>query len=109
MLSLGCQNLQIQIFKDALKAINPKLNRPVLVYEQQMMGTVDEMLTKIIKESFDAIRRANETERKPAPLSALKIGLECGGSDGFSGISANPLLGRVSDLLSVLKGTAVLS
>ncbi|MBG7610831.1 UxaA family hydrolase, partial [Polaribacter sp. BAL334] len=73
------------------------------------MGTVDEMLTAIIKDSFEAIKEANKIVRKPAPLSALKVGLECGGSDGFSGISANPTLGYTSDLLVALGGTAILS
>tara|TARA_R110002049_G_scaffold263116_1_gene439249 strand:- start:3315 stop:4922 length:1608 start_codon:yes stop_codon:yes gene_type:complete len=109
VLSLGCQNLQISILKDALNAINPNLNKPVLIYEQQKMGTVDEMLSTIIKESFEAIKKANNIERKPAPLSKLKVGLECGGSDGFSGISANPTLGAVSDMLAALKGTAILA
>ena len=109
VLSLGCQNLQINIFKDALKAINPDLKKPVLIFEQQQMGTVDNMLSVIIKDSFEAIKKANNMERKPAPLSKLKVGLECGGSDGFSGISANPTLGAVSDLLVALKGTAVLA
>ncbi|MDD7885254.1 UxaA family hydrolase [Flavivirga sp. 57AJ16] len=109
VLSLGCQNLQIDIFKEALKTINPKLKKPVLIYEQQQIGTVDEMLNIIIKESYEGIKTANNIERKPAPLSKLKIGLECGGSDGFSGISANPTLGHVSDLIVALKGTAVLA
>ncbi len=109
VLSLGCQNLQINIFKDALKEINPNINKPVLIYEQQQMGTVDEMLTAIVKDSFKAIKVANKEERKPAPLSKLRVGLECGGSDGFSGISANPTLGAVSDLLVALKGTAILA
>ena len=109
VLSLGCQNLQIEIFNKALKAINPNLNKPVLMYEQQKMGTVDEMLSSIIKDSFEAIKKANQLERQPAPLSKLKVGLECGGSDGFSGISANPTLGAVSDMLSALNGSAVLA
>ena len=109
VLSLGCQNLQISILKDALNAINPNLNKPVLIYEQQKMGTVDEMLSTIIRESFEAIKKANNIERKPAPLSKLKVGLECGGSDGFSGISANPTLGAVSDMLAALKATAILA
>ncbi len=109
VLSLGCQNLQIQIFKDALQTINPNNSKPVLIYEQQKMGTVDHMLSTIIKESFKAIKEANNIERKPAPLSKLKVGLECGGSDGFSGISANPTLGNTSDLLVALGGTAILS
>jgi altronate hydrolase len=109
VLSLGCQNLQINILKDALNAINPNSKKPVLIYEQQKMGTVDEMLSTIIKESFEAIKKANNIERKPAPLSKLRVGLECGGSDGFSGISANPTLGAVSDILAALNGTAILA
>lgn len=109
VLSLGCQNLQISIFKDALKRINPNLKKPVLIFEQQKMGTIDEMLNTIIKESFKGIKEANKIQRTPAPLSKLSIGLECGGSDGFSGISANPTLGHTSDLIVALKGTAVLA
>jgi len=109
VLSLGCQNLQIQIFNDALKKMNPNNTKPILIYEQQKMGTIEYMLNTIIKESFEAIKKANKIKRKPAPLSELNIGLECGGSDGFSGISANPTLGHTSDLLVALGGTAILS
>lgn len=109
VLSLGCQNLQIDIFKNALNVINPDLKKPVLIFEQQQMGTVEEMLSAIVKDSFEAIKKANNTKREPAPLSKLKVGLECGGSDGFSGISANPTLGVVSDMLAALNGTAILS
>lgn len=109
VLSLGCQNLQIDIFNKALQNINPDLNKPVLIYEQQKLETVDQMLHLVIKETFKEIKKANNIKRKPAPLSELKIGLECGGSDGFSGISANPLLGQISDTLVALGGTAVLS
>ncbi|MFM1877270.1 MAG: hypothetical protein RLZZ241_136 [Bacteroidota bacterium] len=109
VLSLGCQNLQISTFKAALSAINPAASKPVLIYEQQQMGTVDQMLSVIIKESYEAIKQANKCIRTPAPLSKLKIGLECGGSDGFSGISANPTLGAVSDLIVALNGSTVLA
>jgi len=109
VLSLGCQNLQIDIFQNALDAINPDLDKPVLIYEQQQEGTIDEMLNKIIRDSFDGIKKANEIQRQPAPLSKLKLGLECGGSDGFSGISANPSLGYASDLLAALGGSPILS
>lgn len=109
VLSLGCQNLQIDLLKNAIASINPNLDKPVLIFEQQQMGTIDQMLSTVIKESFTAIKKANAIERKPAPLSKLKIGLECGGSDGFSGISANPTLGMVSDMIVALNGTAVLA
>ncbi|WP_442846395.1 UxaA family hydrolase [Leeuwenhoekiella sp. H156] len=109
VLSLGCQNLQIDIFRKALSEKNPDMKKPVLIYEQQQEGTVEHMLAKIIKESFEGIKKANQIERKPAPLSKLKMGLECGGSDGFSGISANPALGYASDLLAALGGSPILS
>lgn len=109
VLSLGCQNLQINLFKDALNAIDSNLNKPVLIYEQQQMGTVDEMLNTIIKDSFEGIKAANSIERKPASISKLKMGLECGGSDGFSGISANPALGYASDILAAVGGSPILS
>lgn len=109
VLSLGCQNLQIDIFQNALKRINPDIQKPVHVYEQQKMGTVDDMMDAIIKDSFAGIKEANKIPRQPAPLSKIKLGLECGGSDGFSGISANPALGYASDLLSALGGSPILS
>jgi len=109
VLSLGCQNLQIDIFKNVLKEINPDFNKEILIYEQQQMGTVDNMLRTIIKDSYAAILKANAIERKPAPLSKLVVGLECGGSDGFSGISANPALGVVSDIFVALGGKTILA
>ncbi|RXM42283.1 UxaA family hydrolase [Flavobacterium sp. YO64] len=109
VLSLGCQNLQIQIFKDALDAINPNSKKPVLIYDQQSIGTIETMLSSVVKDTFEAIKKANEIKREPAPLSKLRIGLECGGSDGFSGISANPTLGVLSDHLVALGGTTILS
>lgn len=109
VLSLGCQNLQIDLLKNALNTIDPNLEKPVLIYEQQQMGTVDEMLNTIIKDSFAGIKAANTIKRKPASISKLKMGLECGGSDGFSGISANPALGYASDILAAVGGSPILS
>jgi len=109
VLSLGCQNLQISIFKEAMDAINPGSKKPVLIYDQQAIGTIEAMMSSVVKDTFAAIKEANQLVRRPAPLSKLKIGLECGGSDGFSGISANPTLGVTSDLLTALGGTTILS
>ncbi|MFV5693369.1 UxaA family hydrolase [Flavobacterium sp. LT1R49] len=109
VLSLGCQNLQISIFQDAMKAINPNSDKPVLIYDQQQIGTIEDMLNTVVKDSFAAIKEANKIKRTPTPLSKLRIGLECGGSDGFSGISANPTLGVLSDNLVALGGTTILS
>jgi altronate hydrolase len=77
--------------------------------EQQKEGTETKLLTSAIQKTFLALTEADQIARKPAPLSKLTVGLECGGSDGFSGISANPVLGHVSDLLAALGGKTILS
>lgn len=109
VLSLGCQNLQVQLFMDALNDLAPNNKKPIVVYEQQKSGTIDKMLTGVIKDSYEGIKKANETERKPASITKLNIGLECGGSDGFSGISANPVLGEVSDIMAAIGGITMLA
>ncbi|MCW3463413.1 UxaA family hydrolase [Chitinophaga nivalis] len=109
ILSLGCQHAQVSILQTALKKLNPAFNKPVLVYEQQKSPSEFDMLSAAIKDTFLALVEANKQERQPSPLSKLVIGLECGGSDGFSGISANPAVGHTSDLLVALGGTSILS
>ncbi len=109
VLSLGCQHAQVSILQAALKKLNPDFNKPVLVYEQQTSESEFKMLSTAIRETFLAMAEANKTGRRPAPLSKIVIGLECGGSDGFSGISANPAIGHTSDLLVALGGTTILS
>lgn len=109
VLSLGCQNLEISVFKEALSDLQKGNEKPVLIFDQQTEGTVDAFLSKIISKSFEEIQKANEIKRTPSPLSKLTIGLECGGSDGFSGITANPTLGQVSDILSALGGKTILA
>ncbi len=109
VLSLGCQNLQVQIFMEALHALAPGNKKPIVVYEQQKSGTIDEMLTGVIRDSYEGIKQANNVERKPAPITKLNVGLECGGSDGFSGISANPVLGEVSDIMAAVGGITMLA
>jgi len=109
VLSLGCQHLEIEIFKAAISKLQPNSQKPVLIFDQQKEGKMDAFLSKIIKNSFEEIKKANNIQRKPAPLSKLNIGLECGGSDGFSGITANPTMGEVSDLISALGGKAILA
>ncbi len=109
ILSLGCQNAQIDILNDKIRKLNPDFKKPLIILEQQREGTEQDMLVKAIQQTFMALIEADTLERKPAPLSKLKIGLECGGSDGFSGISANPAVGHVSDLIAALGGSSILS
>ena len=109
VLSLGCQNAQAGMLLDELRARDPEMNKPVLVFDQQKSGRESALMTRALDETFDALVKANQIARTPAPLSALTVGLKCGGSDGFSGISANPVLGYLSDLLGELGGKTLLS
>jgi len=109
VLSLGCQKTQFTDLTQEIKKRNPGFDKPVLFFEQQAYGTEFEMLSSAIKETFLALTEANKAERKPAPLSKLQIGLKCGGSDGFSGISANPVLGHLSDTVVALGGRTYLA
>lgn len=72
----------------------------------QEVGDEIETGVALLKEIYDA---AKQDHREDIPLSELKIGLKCGGSDGFSGITANPLLGRLSDFIVAQGGTTVLT
>ena len=109
VLSLGCQNAEISMLMDELKARDPQMTKPVLVYDQQRSGRETALMTGALDATFSALVDANRVTRAPAPLSALTVGLKCGGSDGFSGISANPALGYLSDLLGELGGKTLLS
>jgi altronate hydrolase len=107
--SLGCQNAQVDYLKEKLYRLNPNFDKPLVILEQQKEGTEQELLTQAIQKTFLGLIEVNKQKREPAPLSKLVVGLECGGSDGFSGISANPSIGHTSDLVVALGGTTILS
>ena len=109
VLSLGCQNAQLAILQKEIRKRDPNFSKPYFEFEQQKTGTEDEMIRQAIQSIFKGLGKADQIERKPAPLSKLSIGVECGGSDGFSGISANPAVGHVSDLIVALGGSVILS
>jgi altronate hydrolase len=109
VLSLGCQNAQTGLLMDELQARDPELRKPVLVFDQQKSGHESAMMTAALEATVAALAEANRIERGPSPLSSLTVGLKCGGSDGFSGISANPAVGYVSDLLVGVGGATLLS
>ncbi|MBG31417.1 MAG: altronate hydrolase [Opitutae bacterium] len=109
ILSLGCQHAQVSILEKEIAKRNPLFDKPLLVYEQHKHESERAMLENAIRDTFLQLRKANELQREPAPLSKLTIGMECGASDGFSGISSNPVLGRVADLIVALGGKVILS
>ncbi len=109
ILSLGCQNSQVSILRDEIARRDPHFRKPLLVFEQQQSGSEFAMLSEAVQATFLGVAEADRNTRARASLSQLCIGLKCGGSDGFSGISANPAVGHVSDLVVALGGRTILS
>jgi altronate hydrolase len=109
VLSLGCQNAQVDILMEEIRKRSSHFDKPLYVLDQQRIGTESDVLEMAIRQTFAGLIQANQDLRKPAPLSKLCIGLECGGSDGFSGISANPAIGYTSDLLVALGASVILA
>jgi altronate hydrolase len=109
VLSLGCQSLQVQDFVNDLKARNPHFDKPLYIFQHQQSQSEEQLITVAIQQTFAGLIELNKMERRPAPLSQLSLGVKCGGSDGFSGISANPAVGYCSDLLVALKGKILLA
>ncbi len=109
VLSLGCQSAQIPILRQEIKKRNPDFNKPLVILEQQQSGSEFSMLSDAIRKTFVGLVEANKATRAPADLSHLCVGLKCGGSDGFSGISANPSIGHTADLLAAIGARTILS
>lgn len=109
VLSLGCQHAQVEILQEQINRRNPNLGKPVVIFEQQKSGSEYSMLSSAISTTFEGLVEANKAHREPAELKHLCVGLKCGGSDGFSGLSANPAIGHTSDLLAALKARTILS
>ncbi len=109
VLSLGCQNAEVITLQQEIQKRDPDFNKPLYVLEQQSSTSERDFISEAIKQTFVGLTEANRLERQPAPLSKLVVGLECGGSDGFSGISANPAVGHAADLLVALGGSVILS
>lgn len=103
VVGLGCENNQIESFKTAIGEYDPR--RVKFLKSQEAEDELEEGL-ELIGELADY---AATFRREPVPVSKLKLGLKCGGSDGLSGITANPLVGSVSDRLIAAGGTAILT
>lgn len=109
VLSLGCQNLQLADLEKDIKTRNPHFRKPLFIFEQQQSKSEPTLLAEAIQATFKGLVEANKIERSPAPLSKLCLGVKCGGSDGFSGISANPAVGYCADLVVALGGQVLLA
>ena len=109
ILSLGCQNLQLHELTGEIKKRNQDFSKPLLVFEQQQYGNEERMIADAIRKTFEGLVELNRLERRPASLDQLCIGVKCGGSDGFSGISANPAVGHCADMVVALGGKVLLA
>lgn len=102
VLGLGCENNNINVFKEYLDLDDDRI---VFLNTQDSDDEIDDGY-----ELIDAlINKAAQCKRQSVPLSRLRIGLKCGGSDGLSGITANPLIGRLSDVVVGAGGTSVMT
>jgi len=109
VLSLGCQHLQVADFKRDLLALDPDFDKPLLIFEQQKTQSEEQLIQDAIRNTFEGLMFINQHEREAAPLNKLCVGVKCGGSDGFSGISANPAVGYCADLLVALGAKVLLA
>ena len=104
VVSLGCENNQLQAFRELVGPVDE--SRVKFMECQKVEGDEVEYGLSLLEEIAEA---AADDKRVEIPVSELKVGLKCGGSDGFSGITANPLLGRFSDWIVSQGGTTVLT
>ncbi len=109
IMNLGCEHLQADSLKKDIMDRNSNFDKPILTFSQQKGGTEEAIVSEAIKQTFIQLIEANKIERKPASIMHLNLGVKCGGSDGFSGISANPALGYAADLLVACGGTVLLA
>lgn len=98
VLGLGCENLQLDQLIKSIPDLDPKRLR---FFNSQLVSDEIEEGLKAIEELFNEMK---DDKREEVPISELTIGVKCGGSDGFSGITANPLVGRITDVLTNYNG-----
>lgn len=103
MLGLGCENNRLSVIKDNLSCYDPDRIRFLVAQD------VEDEIEEGVRLCGELINRMHSDRRSAQPISKLRIGLKCGGSDGLSGITANPLTGMFSDWLIRHGGTTVLT
>ena len=104
VVALGCENNQLGAFRELVGEVDE--TRVKFMESQKIHGDEVEFGLGLLREIAEV---AKNDVREDIPVSELKVGLKCGGSDGFSGITANPLLGRFSDWIVAQGGTTVLT
>ncbi len=109
VISLGCQKAELSTLKKEIKLRDPDGFKPVLYFDRQAWRGPQDMLEAIMQKTIVGMQEANKAVRESVSISELVVGVECGGSDGFSGISANPVIGKTIDHIVAAGGSAILS
>ncbi len=109
VISLGCQNAEISLLKEEVAKRTAKLDKPLFFFDRQTWDGPGDMTEAMISQTLLGLQEADKTSRSLVPLSRLTVGVECGGSDGFSGISANPVIGRTVDHFVAAGASAILA
>ncbi len=108
-IGLGCEKTNLTAVEKYLQKEHRDLGKPVVRFGIQETGGTQAVIDRGLKEVAAMLPVANEARRSAASLRELVLGVKCGGSDGFSGLSANPALGRAADLLVRSGGTVVIT
>lgn len=106
VVSLGCENCQMDLVVEAIKARTNKPLKQVII--QEAGGTL-KAIDMAVRYAKEMVEEASMLQKEEFPMSELIIGTECGGSDPTSGLAANPLIGQLSDLIVKEGGTSILS
>jgi altronate hydrolase len=106
MVGLGCEGFQIGRWKELYGLQESESFRSMTIQE---VGGTRKTVDRGVEAIRDMLPRANEARRETVPAAALSLALQCGGSDGYSGITANPALGAAADILVAQGGTAILA
>ena len=106
VISLGCENCQMDLVVDAIKE---RTNKPIKTVIIQEVGGTLKAVEKAVRYAKNMVEDASMLKKEEFPISELIIGTECGGSDPTSGLASNPLVGELSDRLVKLGATSILS
>lgn len=106
LISLGCENLQLDLVK---QAIEKRTNKPLKGFIIQECGGTLKTIEEATRYAKEMVQDASCLQRSEFPISELIIGTECGGSDPTSGLASNPVIGEISDIIVNAGGTSVLS
>ena len=106
VVSLGCENCQMDL---VVKAIQERTNKPLKQVIIQEAGGTLKAVDMAVRYAKEMVAEASLLQKEEFPISELIVGTECGGSDPTSGLAANPLIGKLSDLIVAEGGTSILS